>query len=58
MQKRQILKGKDHHVLTVRMPVEDFDHLKRAQARLATGKERRRVTYTEIIVNQIRKLPT
>lgn len=54
-QKRQSLKD-GHHVLTVRMPVEDFEHLKLAQAKIEK-KDRRKVTYTEIIVNQIRELP-
>lgn len=54
-QKKQSLKD-GHHVLTVRMPVQDFEHLKLAQAKIEK-KDRRKVTYTEIIVNQIRELP-
>ncbi len=56
MQKRQSLKDSDFHVLTVRMQRDDFEHLKLAQAKIAK-KDRRKVTFTEIIVNQIRELP-
>jgi len=55
MQKKQSLK-KGHHVLTVRMPLEDFEHLKDARERIEK-KSRRQVTYTQIIVDQIRELP-
>ncbi len=55
-QKRQSLKHTNFHVLTVRMQREDFEHLKNAQAKIEK-KDRRKVTYTEIIVNQIRELP-
>lgn len=53
-QNRQSLKN-GYHVLTVRMPLEDFKHLKLARQKLAK-KDRRKWTYTEIIVNQIRQL--
>jgi hypothetical protein len=55
-QKKQSLKA-GHHVLTVRMPTEDFKHLKAARERLVQ-KDRRKWTYTEIIVGQIRRLAT
>lgn len=54
-QKKQSLKA-GHHVLTVRMQTEDFLHLQAAQAKIEK-KDRRKVTYTEIIVSQIRELP-
>ena len=55
MPKRQSLKD-GHHVLTVRMPIEDFAHLKDAQAKIEK-KIRRKVSYTQIIVDKIRELP-
>jgi len=54
MQKRQLKEG--YHTLTVRMQPEDFEHLKLAQAKIIK-KDRRKVTYNEIIVNKIRELP-
>jgi hypothetical protein len=53
--KRQSLKG-DYHVLTVRMQSEEFKHLKRAQARMVK-EGLRKISFTAMIVNQIRKLP-
>lgn len=53
--KRQSLKG-DHHVLTVRMQAGEFKHLKQAQARIMK-EGRRKISFTEMIVNQIKKLP-
>ncbi len=53
-QKKQSLKD-GHHVLTVRMPTEDFNHLQAVQAKLVK-KDRRKWTYTEIIVGQIRRM--
>jgi hypothetical protein len=55
MQKKQSLKA-GHHVLTVRMPTEDFEHLKLARDKIEK-KSRRKTTYTQIIVDQIRELP-
>jgi len=45
------------HVLTVRMDDADFRHLQLAQVRIQREQRRSKVTYTEIIVGQIRDLP-
>jgi hypothetical protein len=49
-------KKKPYHVMTVRLPIPDFDHLKRIQARRMKGQGRDVVSYTEIIVKAIREI--
>lgn len=45
---------KPYHVVTVRLPPEDFAFLKREKATRQTAEDRV-VTYTEIFVSAIRK---
>lgn len=55
MRKKRAL-HKNHHVLTVRFLDEEWQHFQAVQANLAK-KERRHVTYNEIIVGQVMELP-
>lgn len=48
-------KPKPYHVMTVRLPLPDFEYLKKVRAK-REKKDRRIVSYTEIMLSSVREL--
>lgn len=55
MRKKRAL-NEGYHVLTIRFLDQEWEHFQAVQANL-TKKERRHVTYNEIVVGQVMEMP-